>query len=226
MKFDPPLPFMKTYALDSLNYFGSAKIFLKFSRPWWATKNKLPVIKYGGLDTINGASGHSDDILRLTYYPSNDLHGPSILASYTWDHDSEVFVAMTDAECIEMALKSLEERHGKVVRETFQTATVKKWQEDNHAYGAFVLQNAFQRVDLMEHLLTSHGRVLFSAEYANKLYPGWIEAALESAIRNLINLWPHQYQKKHGEAEAQFFTTDTRSLSLHGKPARRRRKLR
>ena len=47
------------------------------------------------------------------------------------------------------ALKSLEERHGRVVRETFQTGAVKKWQEDNHAHGGFVIQNAFQRVDLM-----------------------------------------------------------------------------
>ena len=47
------------------------------------------------------------------------------------------------------ALQLLEERHGSVVRETYETGVVKKWQEDNHAHGAFVIQNAFQRVDLM-----------------------------------------------------------------------------
>ena len=47
------------------------------------------------------------------------------------------------------ALDILEERHGSVVRETYETGVVKKWQEDNHAHGAFVIQNAFQRVDLM-----------------------------------------------------------------------------
>merc|ERR1712142_21587 len=208
MEFDPPLPFFKKMSVDQLNYFGSVKIILKFSRPWWASKNKLPIIKYGGMGTLNGASAHSDDILRATYYPSNDLHGPSLLASYTWDHDSEVFVAMTDEQCIEAALKHLEERHGSVVRETYQTGAVKKWQEDNHAYGGFVLQNAFQRHDLMEHLMASHGRVLFSAEYANKLFNGWVEAALESAVRNLVKLWPTQYQKRHGKAEEQFFSPE------------------
>ena len=64
MEFDPPLPFFKKLSVDQLNYFGSVKIFLKFSRPWWASNNKLPIIKYGGMDTLNGASATSDDILR------------------------------------------------------------------------------------------------------------------------------------------------------------------
>ena len=64
MEFEPPLPFMKKFSIDRLNYFGSVKIFLKFSRPWWAFENKLPIIKYGDISTTNGGSGFSDDILR------------------------------------------------------------------------------------------------------------------------------------------------------------------
>ena len=54
------------------------------------------------------------------------------------------------------ALKLLEERHGSVVRETYETGVVMKWQEDNHAHGAFVIQNAFQRVDLMVIYITNY----------------------------------------------------------------------
>ena len=64
MTFDPPLPYMKKHALDSLNYWGSVKIFLKFTRPFWAFKNKLPIISYGNMSTVNGATCTSDDILR------------------------------------------------------------------------------------------------------------------------------------------------------------------
>ena len=65
MTFEPPLPYMKKYAIDSLNFFGSVKIFLKFTKPFWAYKNKLPIIKYGNMSTVNGGSGISDDILRM-----------------------------------------------------------------------------------------------------------------------------------------------------------------
>merc|ERR1712142_1367208 len=208
MKFDPPLPYMKKYALDSLNYWGSVKIFLKFSRPFWAFKNKLPIIQYGNMSTINGATGVSDDILRLTYYPSNDLHGPSILASFTWEHDSELFVTMSDEECKQRALNILAERHGNVVRETYETGIVKKWQEDTHSRGAFVFQNAYQKFDFLDQLMASHGRVIFAGEYTNKIHSGWVESALESAIRNLIHLWPQQFQQEFGRAEAKFFGTN------------------
>jgi len=205
MTFDPPLPYMKEHAIDSLNYWGSVKIFLKFTRPFWAYKNKLPIIRYGNMSTVNGAVGISDDILRQTYYPSNDLHGPVILASYTWEHDSEIFVSMSDEECIEQALKILEERHGSVVRETYETGVVQKWALDNHIHGAFVVPNSYQQIDFVDHLMASHGRVSFAGEYANKMHHGWIEAALQSAFRNLIKMWPEQFEQDYGQAEADFF---------------------
>ena len=40
------------------------------------------------------------------YYPSNDNHGPVLLASYTWEHDAELFLSMSNAEIIER-VKSL-----------------------------------------------------------------------------------------------------------------------
>ena len=43
----------------------------------------------------------------------------------------------------------MEDRHGRVVRDTYETGVVKKWLEDNHAHGAFVLHSNFQMNDLM-----------------------------------------------------------------------------
>ena len=65
MAFEPSLPFMKRQAIDDVEFFGSVKIFLKFKTPFWATKNKLPIIKYGNMSTVNGGSASSDDILRM-----------------------------------------------------------------------------------------------------------------------------------------------------------------
>ena len=64
MAFEPPLPFLKRKAIDDVEFFGSVKVFLKFRKPFWASKNKLPIIRYGNMSTVNGGSAFSDDILR------------------------------------------------------------------------------------------------------------------------------------------------------------------
>ena len=43
----------------------------------------------------------------------------------------------------------LTRRHGEVVRETFQTGLVKKWSEDSHSHGAFVMHGVLQRYQYM-----------------------------------------------------------------------------
>ena len=119
MQFSPRLPYEKKIALDALNYFGSVKIFLKFSRPFWSERNKIPIIHYNSTSRRNGGTGISDDILRIvytahsssltfppavsfqTYYPSNPGHGPSLLASYTWEHEADYWLSMTDDQCVQ-----------------------------------------------------------------------------------------------------------------------------
>ena len=65
MDFSPKLPYLKRNALDSLRYFGSVKVFLKFSRPFWAEPNKIPIIYYNSSEHTNGGTGVSDDVLRV-----------------------------------------------------------------------------------------------------------------------------------------------------------------
>ena len=64
MSFSPPISYSKKLALDSLFYFGSVKIFLKFSRPFWSEPNRLPIILFNSSTEQNGASAVSDDIIR------------------------------------------------------------------------------------------------------------------------------------------------------------------
>lgn len=63
--FHPRLPYIKRVALDTLHYWGSVKIFLKFTRPFWSEPNKLPIIYYNKTKlTANGGVAVSDDPLR------------------------------------------------------------------------------------------------------------------------------------------------------------------
>ena len=99
------------------------------------------------------------------------------------------------------ALGLLEKRHGKVVRDTFEEGLVKKWNTDSFSHGAFVLQGVYQRHHFMKDLMEPFQNIIFAAEYANKLHNGWVEAALESAIRELVNLWPEEFDKEFGSGE-------------------------
>ena len=59
--FDPPLPFRKQNAMESIFYFNSAKVFLNFNEPFWASdaNNNIPAIPFDdpGLEgTTNGAA--------------------------------------------------------------------------------------------------------------------------------------------------------------------------
>ena len=45
ISWEPSLPYSKRLALQSLNYFGSVKIFIVFTRAFWAEKNKAPLIR-------------------------------------------------------------------------------------------------------------------------------------------------------------------------------------
>ena len=65
ISFTPDLPYSKKLALDTLKYFGSVKVFLIFSRPFWAEPNKIKAINYNSTTEKNGGSGVSDDLLRV-----------------------------------------------------------------------------------------------------------------------------------------------------------------
>lgn len=65
MNITPHIPFDKKIALDALSYFGSVKIFLKFSRPFWAEENEIKPIYYNSTIHKNGGSAVSDDLLKL-----------------------------------------------------------------------------------------------------------------------------------------------------------------
>merc|ERR1712080_783787 len=80
IQFLPPLPYSKQIAMKSLDYFHSVKVFLTFTRPFWAEENKAPKIRFADIgDGLSGGTGITDNLLFQTYYPSNSLHGPALL---------------------------------------------------------------------------------------------------------------------------------------------------
>ena len=56
--------------------------------------------------------------------------------------------------------------------------------------------------------MKNEGRIIIAGESSNKFHNGWVEAALESAIRNIIKLSPDSYEAEFGEYERDRYDGD------------------
>jgi len=215
--FIKPLPLWKRLALDRLKYINSNKIVLKFKKPFWShwNNNKAHSIAYGtprGKQRFGG-TGITDNILEQIYYPSNTNHGPTLMASYTWDNNADLWLSMNESAAINEALSKLELIHGPVVREEFEEGFSYNWMTNEFSHGGFVQYQSFQQYSYQDTLMRPVGNILFVGEYTNKHYPGWIEAALESSVRNLINLSPKAFNKDFAEEEQRYLNNEERPYS-------------
>jgi len=221
IKFTKPLPYWKTIANDRLKYSNANKVFMKFKTPFWSksSNNKAKPIMYGDPKDFPGkrmgGTGITDNHLEQIYYPSNTHHGPSLLVSYTWDNNADIWLSMNDSTIIETVLEELELIHGPVVREEYEDAIIKNWNKDEFSHGAYVMLEPFQKYNFKESLSASVDNIRFVGEYTHKFYNGWVESAMESSISSMVNLEPKKFNEHFHEEEVAFFTRASRQLRRH-----------
>ena len=63
---------------------------------------------------------------------------------------------------------------------------------------------------------SQEGKIYFAGEYTNKFFNGWVESALESAVRVLVDIWPQEYEKEFGEKERKEFAKENKIRFLSG----------
>ncbi|XP_033991299.1 L-amino-acid oxidase-like [Trematomus bernacchii] len=180
MDFDPPLSIKKMEVLRGVHYGSSTKIILTFKEKFWLE------------DGIHGGKSITDGPSRFIYYPNHSFPNNKtigvLLASYTWAEDSLLFLGVSDEDLKELALRDLEQIHGKKVWSLCTGVVVKKWSTDPHSLGAFALFTPYQHLyHYSKELFRSEGRVHFAGEHT--AYPhAWIETAMKSAIRAAMNI--------------------------------------
>ncbi|MET3290883.1 UNVERIFIED_CONTAM: monoamine oxidase [Brevibacillus sp. OAP136] len=164
--------YQKWNAIRQLHYVSSTKIGLQFSRRFWEEEGL-----YGGQSV-------TDLPIRLSYFPSHGFggHGGVVLASYTWEDDALPWISLSKDEQIMMALQIMADIHGEQVYETFLSGAVQNWDLNPFSAGAFTLFKPFQETDLGPYISTPEGRIHFAGEHGSD-YHGWIQGAIQSAIR-------------------------------------------
>jgi len=213
--FMKPLPVGKSTAVSQLKYMNSFKIFMKFKTPFWSRKedNLAAPILYGPHPGKRaGSVGLTNSRLVQIYYPSHDYHGPSIIASYSWDNQADFWLSQNESTTVNLVLKELARIHGPVVWKEYVSSFQYSWITDQYSHGAFIAYEVYQNPDYREDLSSSFGKIRFIGEYVNKFYGGWIEAAMESSVRLLVNENPKAYKRDFLQEEIDFLNREEREL--------------
>ncbi|XP_005514858.2 L-amino-acid oxidase [Columba livia] len=180
IRFVPKLSISKTNALRSVHYASSTKIVLACSERFWEK------------DGIHGGRSITDRPSRFIYYPNHNFSSGVgvILASYTWNDDSEFFLPLTDDECLDVVFQDLAYIH-QVNKDHLLSIcnqhVIQKWQLDRHSLGAFASLTPYQFTDYSRVLFQNEGRLYFAGEHAAQPH-AWIEASMKSAIRAARNI--------------------------------------
>ncbi|XP_051004424.1 L-amino-acid oxidase isoform X2 [Acomys russatus] len=180
--FSPPLTRRRQEAMRGLHYVAASKVFLSFHRPFWREEH------------IEGGHSNTDRPARIIFYPAPG-EGALLLASYTWSDAAAPFAGLSTEQALLLALKDVAALHGPVVFRLWDgTGVVKRWAEDPHSQGGFVVQPP---------LPGGHGgkdydwslpydRIYFAGEHTAHPH-GWVETAVKSALRAALKMNKHQY---------------------------------
>ncbi|GAB1292029.1 L-amino-acid oxidase [Apodemus speciosus] len=209
--FSPPLTRKRQEALRALHYVAGSKVFLSFRRPFWHE------------DHIEGGHSNTDRPSRIIFYPARG-EGSLLLASYTWSDAAAPFAGLSTDEALRLALQDVAALHGpEVLRLWDGRGVVKRWAEDPHSQGGFVVQPpSFGRGAEDYDWSAPYGRIYFAGEHT-ALPHGWVETAVKSGLRAAVkinNNYGHGVAEpevtEHAHAEANSATASFPDLYLEG----------
>ncbi|MCM3717544.1 flavin monoamine oxidase family protein [Fictibacillus phosphorivorans] len=167
------LSYHKRKAIRELHYVPSTKVGIEFKHRFWEKSG------------LTGGKSVTDLSSRFTYYPNKNQQGFSsgiVLGSYTWEDDTVPWKSASNEMRIKETLHFLSYFHGKQVFHHFVTGHAHSWSIDPNAGGCFAFFKPYQESELFDAIKAPEGRLHFAGEHTT-LNHGWIEGAIESAIR-------------------------------------------
>ncbi|XP_025770133.1 L-amino-acid oxidase [Puma concolor] len=188
--FSPPLTRRGQEALRALHYVPATKVFLSFRRPFWHDEH------------IEGGHSNTARPSRVIFYPPPG-EGALLLASYTWSDAATAFAGLSQEEAMRVALDDVAALHGTIVYRLWDgSGTIKRWAEDPHSQGGFVVQPPTPWQDGGDDgqdydWSVPYGRIYFAGEHT--AYPhGWVETAVKSALRAAVLINSREGHSREG----------------------------
>lgn len=169
----------KRMIIRELHYLPASKIGLQFNNRFWEQQGQ-----FAG-QTI------TDLPIRFSYFPSTHFgsdQGGIILASYAWEDDATLWDSLSLEEKIFQALRQLAFIYGDVVYQHFLTGASMSWLLNPWSAGASAFYKPGNAKEFNPYIATPEGRFYFAGEHTSSL-KGWIEGAIQSAIRAAYEIW-------------------------------------
>ena len=173
----------KQRAIRRLHYDNACKIFLEFEEAFWRTDAAAG-------RPITGGHSITDRPIRAIHYPTVTPVGRHagraiLLASYTWADDSLRWTALRHDDRIRFALRDLADVHG-IKPSTLEKICVAgvshSWAEHEFTSGAVAMFEPHQQSELFDDVWRPEGLLHYCGEHTSGKH-GWIEGAVESAVR-------------------------------------------
>lgn len=165
----------KWFTIRNVYYGRAHKIFMQFSRRWWADDYAI----------THGVTVTDLAIRNVVYTPAGQdpsLEKGVIIASYAWEQDSMAYSMLDEQQRVAQALEDLAKIHPEA-RDTFEFGVSHDWALDRHGGGIGPLFRPFEMTGrFFDDIRRPVGRVWFAGDACSRLERRWIEGAIASAI--------------------------------------------
>lgn len=168
IRFDPVLSEAKRSSIHELGYASVSRAFVQCRRRFWIDQ---------------GLSGYAFTDLPITFMwdaaPSHHS-GRGLLQCFMTGDRARRFAGLGNEDRVLLTLENLQHVFP-AIRENFESAVFKCWDEDAYSPGAFAYFKPGQIGRCLPHLRRAEGRVHFAGEHLGPLlFRGLAQAAMES----------------------------------------------
>jgi monoamine oxidase len=165
----------KWFTIRNVYYGRAHKIFMQFSRRWWADDYAI----------THGVTVTDLAIRNVVYTPAGQdpsLNKGVIIASYAWEQDSMAYSMLDEPQRIAQALEDLSKIHPEAA-ETFEFGISHDWALDRHGGGIGPLFRPSEMSGrFFDDIARPVDRLWFAGDACSRLERRWIEGALSSAV--------------------------------------------
>jgi len=167
----------KWYTIRNVYYGRAHKIFMQFSRKWWADDYQI----------THGVTVTDLAIRNVVYTPAGQVEGLDrgvLIASYAWEQDSMAYSMLSEADRIAQALEDLAKIHPEAAS-TFEFGVSYDWALDPYAGGIGPLFRPMELTSqFYDDIVRPVGRVWFANDACDQRGRRWIEGAIAAAVKN------------------------------------------
>ena len=170
IRFEPALSAEKRNAIHETRCASVARIFLQCRRRFWIDE---------------GLSGYAFTDLPITFmWDGAPAHrsGRGILQCFMTGERARRFAAMDDERRLMLTLETVQQVFP-AIRENFEAAVFKTWDEDTYSLGAYAYYRPGRISALLSHLKRAEGQIHFAGEHLSPLlFRGLAQGAIESGL--------------------------------------------